>query len=256
MRRVLLWALALAPFVSAVSAGDGKTEVAVLAAIHSGHLKSKAYSVRVVIDIVRRYKPEIVLVEVPPDQYNASVERIDKTGFKTTKKDLAGLRWISAFPEIYRGIIPLRKEMKFRIEPVSGWTPAASGERRKFWKDRGNESDVREMRRVWEAVRSALNEIRARENDTENPKFLNSQHLTDLRQLERTAWSACFDKGLGRGGEVAINEAHWKNIAKQLDTWRGKRVLIVYGAAHRYWFLRELRRRRDVTLIDIAAYLP
>jgi hypothetical protein len=35
----------------------------------------------------------------------------------------------------------------------------------------------------------------------------------------------------------------------------GKRVLIVCGAAHRYWFLRELRKDRRVALRDIAPYI-
>ena len=110
--------------------------------------------------------------------------------------------------------------------------------------------------KISEDREQVLTEIQDRERHREDPRFVNSQHYSDLRQLERTLWAACFDEGLGLGGERAINRAHWRNIAAGLERHRGKRILIVYGAAHRYWFLRELRKRRDVQLLDIRDYLP
>ena len=113
-----------------------------------------------------------------------------------------------------------------------------------------------DRRRIYDEVRAALTEIQERERHREDARFVNSQHYSDVRLLERTLWAACFDEGLGRGGEVAINRAHWRNIAAALERHRGKRILLVYGAAHRYWFLRELRRRDDVQLLDVRDYLP
>jgi hypothetical protein len=253
MRRVVLAGLLFVPFVAA---REGKTEVAILGAIHGSHLKSKAYSVATVIATIRNYRPDVVLVEVPPDLFAPSVARIDRTGFATTRADLAGLKWIGSFPEIYRGVIPLRKEMGYEVVPVSGWTPQASADRTAFWKGPAKRPPYPDRRRLYDAVAAAVKQIHTRERSTENPAFVNSRHYADLYQLERTLWSACFDDGLGAGGEVAINRAHWARISAALDAHRGRRVLIVYGAAHRYWFLRELAKRDDVTLLDVAAYLP
>ena len=36
----------------------------------------------------------------------------------------------------------------------------------------------------------------------------------------------------------------------------GKKVLIVYGAAHGYWFEREIKKRADVAWQDIRNFLP
>jgi len=105
MRALPIVLLAFAPFAAAA---PGQTTVAVLGAIHSGHLRSKQYSVATVVETVRRYRPTVVLVEIPPDLYDASVKRVDKTGYRTTKKHLADLVWIGAFPELYRGVLPLR----------------------------------------------------------------------------------------------------------------------------------------------------
>ena len=44
---------------------------------------------------------------------------------------------------------------------------------------------------------------------------------------------------------------------RHLDTVRGRgqRVLITYGAGHKGWFLRMLRERDDVTLLEVAPFL-
>ena len=253
MRIPLLLALLCAPFAHAQG---GKTRVAVLGAIHGSHLSSKGYSVKAVIETVRKYRPDVVFVEIPPELFAAHVKAIDRKGFGTTKGDLAGQRWIGAFPELYRGVIPLRKELGFEVVPVSGWRPQASSDRKEFWQGAGKQGVMADRRRIYDQVRAALTEIQDRERHREDPRFVNSQHYSDLRQLERTLWAACFDEGLGRGGEGAINRAHWRNIAAGLERHRGKRILIVYGAAHRYWFLRELRKRRDVELLNVRDYLP
>ena len=140
---------------------------------------------------------------------------------------------------------------------MSGWKPEVSADRRAFWRGRGKTDAVMvDRKEIYDTVSVALKEIREREGGVENAKFYNSRHYADLRQLERTLWAKCFDEGLGRGGEVAINRAHFSRIAKALDQHRGERVLIVYGAGHRYWFLKELEKRDDVTLVDVARFLP
>ncbi len=106
MRIPLLLALLCVPFAHAQGT---KTRVAVLGAIHGSHLASKGYSVEAVIETVRKYKPDVVFVEIPPDLFAAHVKAIHRRGFGTTKGDLAGQRWIGAFPELYSGVIPLTR---------------------------------------------------------------------------------------------------------------------------------------------------
>jgi len=35
----------------------------------------------------------------------------------------------------------------------------------------------------------------------------------------------------------------------------GERILITFGAGHKYWFLEELRGRGDIRLVDVAPFL-
>ena len=247
MNRTVLVAALLA--LSPALAEEGRTRLALLGAVHGNHLDSEAWGVDDVVARVRAFRPEVVLVEIPPDLYGEILARVDRTGFATTRDDVADVTWIRAFPELYAGVLPLRKEMGFEVVPVSGWTPEASRDRDRFWKGPGREAPYPDRRRVYDAVRDALREIQERENVYENPDFVNSRHYADLRHLERAAWAAAFDEGLGAGGERAINEAHWNHVAKALDAHRGKRVLLLYGAAHHYWFRRELAKRPDVELV-------
>ena len=66
-----------------------------------------------------------------------------------------------------------------------------------------------------------------------------------------------FNDELGLGGWDNINVAHYSNIEKALDenSDKGLRILITYGAAHKGWFLRELRQRDDITLLDVKPFL-
>jgi hypothetical protein len=66
-----------------------------------------------------------------------------------------------------------------------------------------------------------------------------------------------FNVELGLGGWENINIAHYWNIEKAIEKYRnqGKRFLIVYGAGHKGWFLRELRKRNDITLLEMEPFL-
>ena len=70
-------------------------------------------------------------------------------------------------------------------------------------------------------------------------------------------YARLFDADLGPGGWDAINASHWANIERALDRHRGQgaRFLLTYGAGHKGPFLRELRRRDDVVLLEVAPFL-
>jgi hypothetical protein len=54
-----------------------------------------------------------------------------------------------------------------------------------------------------------------------------------------------------------VKEAHFANIARALDAHRGegRRLVITYGAGHKEWFMRALRKRDDVTILPVAPFL-
>lgn len=232
-----------------VACSSAQTEVAVLGVVHSKKFTPK------VIRTVRSYKPQVVFVEIPPHLFKKEVKVADKRGFETTREYLEErTRWIKYFPNVYAGVLPLRKEMGYAVEPVSGWREAVSSDRKRFWDEHGKDPEVVRLRGVHDRAKQALDEIVKREGST--LWFLNTPHYTDAKRIERSVWSACFDEGLGRGGEVAINTEHYNTIERALKRHASKRILIVYGAAHRYWFIDRLVKNKAVTLVDILPHIP
>ena len=79
----------------------------------------------------------------------------------------------------------------------------------------------------------------------------------DSPDAAHESYNRLFNSELGPGGRDNINRSHYGNIARALDALRGhgKRIVITYGAGHKEWFLRELRKRRDITIPEVGPFL-
>jgi len=53
---------------------ENKNQVIVIGTIHSQHLQSKEYSLKVFSDIIENLKPDVVLAEIPPDRFAIATE--------------------------------------------------------------------------------------------------------------------------------------------------------------------------------------
>lgn len=58
------------------------------------------------------------------------------------------------------------------------------------------------------------------------------------------------------GGWTNINQAHYRLIEKTISNYPGKKILLTFGAGHKYWFLEKLQLRTDIQLMDMSLYLP
>ena len=85
------------------------TELTLLPTIHRNHLKSSFYNLKRLKSVMRDIKPEIVCSEITPPSLKAHDEG---------KKD----RRLSVFPEYIDVILPLRKELKYKVIPCSAWS--------------------------------------------------------------------------------------------------------------------------------------
>ena len=87
----------------------GITELVLLPTIHRNHEKTKFYTLKRLETVIRDIKPEIVCTEITPP----SLETYDKG-----KQDPR----LSLFPEYTKVILPLRKELKYKVVPCSAYT--------------------------------------------------------------------------------------------------------------------------------------
>ncbi len=153
--------------------------------------------------------------------------------------------------------MPLTKEIDFEIIPTAGWTkPMAdegSAKLRAISQDTSRSAD-------WSAYTQAnkrADSLYAATGKVNDPYFIHTHTYDSIQDIALQTYNRLFNVELGLGGWENINIAHYWNIEKALEKhrYKGKRFLIVYGAGHKGWMLRELQKREDITLLEMTPFL-
>lgn len=225
-------------------------EVLVLGTIHSGHLTDSVYNNAYVERLIRRIKPDYILAEIPPNRMEAAWE-----GFR--RDDSISEPRVMRFPEYKDVVFPLSKEMDFEIIPTAGWTKPMADERsqklRAISQDPARKADWA----AYVAANKASDAAYEATGQVNDPHFIHTNAYDSIQDISLQTYNRLFNVELGLGGWENINIAHYWNIEKALEKHRnkGKRFLIIYGAGHKGWFLRELRKRDDIKLLEMTDYL-
>lgn len=227
-----------------------KNEVLVMGMIHSGHLTDSVYTTAYVEKLIREINPDYILTEIPPDRFEAAIE-----GFK--RDDSISEPRVMRFPEYTDVVFPLTKEMDFEIIPTAGWTRPMALERSQKLRDIRENPD---RKADWEAYTSAnrrSDSVYRATGKRNDPYFIHTDEYDRIQDIGLQVYNKLFNVELGLGGWDNINIAHYWHIEKALEKHRyeGKRILITYGAGHKGWFLRELRKRDDIELLDMKPFL-
>jgi hypothetical protein len=226
-------------------------EVIVLGMIHGEHRDHPTYGIEVIKDIVRAIRPRYVLTEIPPDRFDKAAAQFRDTGRIIEPR-------VSRFPEYVDALFPLQaeKSSNFEIVPCAAWTQAMQGDRKAKltrWKAE-RPDDYAEMNRA-QAEAERLQKLEDLDGD---PWAMHTERYDALVEQGMEPYNRLFNDDLGAGGWNNINAAHYALIAKALDAHRGEgaRFLVTFGAWHKYWLKRELRRRDDVVLRTLSDFFP
>ncbi|WP_436516908.1 hypothetical protein [Ekhidna sp. To15] len=229
---------------------DKRNEVLVLGLIHGKHLTEPEFSTDVLRGFVRKIDPDIILAEIPPDRFEKAMTSFAETGVVNESR-------VARFPEYIDVIIPLTKEMDFKLIPTAAWTEEMANER--LAKMRAIRDDpAREYEwQKYGLAKYIADSIKTSSGRQYDPFWINSSAYDDAGEIALTVYNDLFNDELGLGGWDNINKAHFANISRALDEHanQGKRVLITYGAGHKGWFLRELQKRDDIKLITLEEAL-
>lgn len=214
--------------------------------IHSGHRTSERYSTDVLADAIRRIRPDVVLCEIPPDRLEAARDEFGRTGSITEPR-------VSRFPEYVDVLFPLTREIPFEIVACAAWNREMSDDRAtkmKAWQT----ARATEMSEIDDAEKRADTQLaetsKAAGLSADDPRFINSDRYDEITKQGLEPYDRLLNDDLGAGGWTNINKAHYALIEAALDKHKGKTVLIMFGAGHKYWFLERLRERSDVELVD------
>ncbi|NER14115.1 hypothetical protein GWK08_11735 [Leptobacterium flavescens] len=228
-----------------------KNEVLVLGAIHSGHLiDSITYNTAYLTKLIKEINPDIILTEIPPDRFEEAV-----SGFK--RDDSISEPRVMRFPEYTDVVFPLSKEMDFEIIPTAGWTLPMARARQQKLREISQDTSRTEDWNVYREANRLSDSLYRATGKVNDPYFIHTDTYDSIQDVALQVYNRLFNVELGLGGWENINIAHYWNIEKALEKHRyeGKRVLITYGAGHKGWFLRELRKRDDITLLEMKPFL-
>lgn len=232
------------------SSSKSLNEVLVLGAIHSGHLTDSLYNVEYLEKLIKEIDPDYILSEIPPDRFQAA-----ENGFN--RDDTISEPRVIRFPEYKDVVFPLSKTMDFEIIPTAGWTRPMATERsqklRAISKDTSRTKDWKAYRAA-NALSDSLYKATGKVND---PYFIHTHTYDSIQDIGLQMYNKLFNVELGLGGWENINIAHYWNIEKAIEKhrYKGKRFLVIYGAGHKGWFLRQLRKRDDIKLLDMKPFL-
>lgn len=227
-----------------------KNEVIIMGMIHRGHRTNANYDIDIVKQLIREISPDYILTEIPPDRYPIARKEFDE-------KDTITEPRVRVFPEYVDAVFPLTKELDFEIIPTAGWTkPMNDYRNQRFREIREDSSWTERWEEYQEAGRKSAEAMKAA-GDVNDPYFINSDAYDEAGEIRYEAYNRILNETLLLGGWDNINIAHYWHIEKALEKHRyeGKRFLITYGAGHKGWFLRELRKRDDIKLIEMTPFL-
>ena len=224
-------------------------EVVVLGMIHSGHETSEMFSLEVVRDLVREIDPDYWLTEIPPNRWDRAWAEFEATGTVEEPR-------VRRFPEYMEGLFPLSRELKFDVIPTAGWTAPMSDFRAAYLDAYSQDPERVEGWAEYRAAAEASAEALAA-GAADDPRWIHTDAYDEAYDIRMRTYARLFDAELGPGGWEAINASHWAYIEDGLDRHRGEgvRFLLTYGAGHKGPFLRELRKRDDIVLLEVAPFL-
>lgn len=242
----LLMAMACC-FLSTGCAPGEKNEVIVMGMIHSQHRTSKLYSINRIKSFIRTIDPDFILCEIPPDRLDTALRQFDETGKIDEPR-------VKRFPEYVDAMFPLHRDLHFEIVPCAGWTKAMSDDRQKklagFKKTHAKDWDEMNL------AEAQADEQLHKEHLDEDPLKIHTDRYDEITARGLEPYNRLFNDALGAGGWDNINVAHYALITAALDRHKGegKRLLIMFGAGHKGWFLKKLRQRHDITLRNLREF--
>ena len=221
----------------------GSNAVTVIGAIHGQHQRSERYSLDVLRSAIEEFDPDIVLVELPQDRFAKAWDNFQKYGeVRETRAD--------DFPELTAVVFPLQKKMGFTMIPVAAWSQEIADDRRSREKALESNPARADDWAEYQAAIKTFNKAVAGKSD--DPQFIHSEEYDALVRTRQETYERLFGDDLGAGGWAAINAAHIKLINKALDKYSGqdKRILILFGAWHKYKILEALDGRNDIAKVE------
>ena len=225
-----------------------RSEVVVMGMIHRNHKRRGPYDIEHLKTMIRAIGPDYVLTEIPPDRLDAANAEFAETGAITEER-------VSVFPEYTDALYPLTKEMDFEIVGCAGWTKEMAASRSAKLAEL-KDSHAEQYTEMVAAQRELTRRL-AQLGSSQDPVLIHTDQYDAIVEEGMSPYDRHFNDAIGDGGWSNINAAHYGHIADALDAHKGegKRFLVTFGAWHKNYIRKELKKRDDVVLIPMSQFI-
>lgn len=235
---------------AAAAAPAPVTEVALLGTIHGSHRSSKRWGLEPLRRTIEAFRPDVVITEIPPDRWPRIWDDYASRGVIDDSR-------LRPFPEYVDVLLPLKLRLGFEVEPAAAWTEEMNDLREARIAAFGKDARLRRRHAAYQAATKAAEaQDTAHATDSDDPRVIHSEAYDRLTRIALGPYDEFLNDVIGPGGWTNINVAHYRLIDAALRRHAGKRILITFGASHKYWFAEQLRGRDDIRLLDITPFLP
>jgi hypothetical protein len=234
--------LALCTACTSVPPMTERTQVLVLAAIHSAHKDHPAYSYEDLYGAVRRFSPDVVGVEIRQEDLHRDGEYLARN-YPLEMRQLA-----SEYAPSVRGFDWLGPELEGRPVPDDWW--AAQSPVKRLEREQARDADFTTpeadalQEQQMEIVRSAT---AAELNDGRYDAVTRAYYRSLASSLAGTRYAPLAEFYGERDRKIA------ESVTRIVADHPGRRIAIVLGADHRAPVIDALRRRfgRTIELVPV-----
>lgn len=220
-----------------LSAEEGKTEVFVLGTLHNAHKSNKNYSYQDILNILGTYDADAICVEIPESFFRERPYLLEMTmasiyGFENNK-NVYPIDWWNVEKNA-------RKEREEYVKTDEYKKKEIEEERRKQ-----DDSIIQSFEKEYGSLEKLFNE------NNKDYYFYNGKEFNDyIRQS--------YGISIDVYGYSCINLYASERNEKMMDLIKnailenkGKRIIILTGAEHKYYFDDSLSKMKDVKLIQL-----
>ena len=219
-----------------------KTEVLVIGTIHNGHDNNPNYSDQDILNILGTYNPDVICVEIPPSyfrkqSYLREMMIASIYGFDNNKK----------------------------VYPIDWWETLsdARAERSKYiktddYKTKSQQADslVKSNRIMQTFVEKYGTMDSIWKNNQMGYEFFNGKDYNDYIREMYTISIRVYGDGCMNFYSELRNAKMMELINTAIAENKGKRIMILTGAEHKYYFDIALSKQEEVQLVSFEKLLP
>ncbi len=237
--KILCLIFILLSIISLVNCKGSHSQVLVIGTIHQRHNTNENYSYSHVLQILENFHPDVICVEIRPQDFRKTLYLKEMT--------LATIYGLEHDKKVYP--IDWWNETNYRQERSQYMETAEYAEKKKEEDKRTAESSI------IQSFKKKYGEWKEF-SKSQGYSFFNGKEYNDY--ITRG-----YDISMSIYGDHSMN-GYWQTrnqnmlnlIRKAIDENRGKRVIILTGAEHKYYFDKYLAEMRDMDLIEFSSLLP